>query len=122
MADQQIATDEQLVSTVDHQITTEPVPDKLTLRPGLVKITLVKTNIETGETVKFALPVQWTVLEAGELIHEIRGLVWQLSDEDNLPGDYEGIKELCNAYLHAKVGYVEPLNIKWRRKCGSIRR
>lgn len=102
----------------EHQIFTESIPEKLALRPGagLVKICITKTDTDTGEVIKFLLPVQWEPREAADLIHEIRGLVWQLSDEDNLPGDYEGIKELCNAYVHAKVGYIEPLNVKWRRK------
>lgn len=103
----------------DHQIFTEPIPDKLVLRSGLVKIVITRTDADTGEVTKFALPVQWSPQEAGELIHQIRGLTWQLSDEDGLPGDYEGIKEVCNAYVHAKVGYVEPLNIKWRKKNGE---
>jgi|GEM_PF-3115872 hypothetical protein len=98
-----------------HEITTEPVLPHLALRCGLVKIVLVRTNDETGEVCKFALPVQWTQREAGELIHQIRGLTWQISG-DGLPGDYEGIKEICNAYLHALTGYVEPLSTKWRKK------
>lgn len=98
----------------NHQIAIEPVPEKYALRPGLVKICIARTDADTGEVTNFALPVQWEPREAGELIHQIRGLTWQISD-DGLPGDYEGIKEVCNAYVHAKVGYVEPLNIKWRR-------
>lgn len=104
-----------------HQIATEPIPDKLLLRPGLVKICIARIDDDTGEVVKFLLPVQWTPQEAADLIHEIRGLVWQIA-EDGLPGDYEGIKEVCNAYVHQKVGYVEPPHIKWRREIAAARK
>lgn len=57
-----------------HSLSTEPIPSNLELRPGLVKIVVTKTCAETGEITKFALPVQWTPEEAGELIQMIRGL------------------------------------------------
>ena len=100
-----------------HEITTEPIlDDAIALRPGLVKIFVSRTTALTGEITKFALPVQWESEEAGELIQLIRGLSWQLSDEDGLPADYEGIRDLCHEYLFAKVGYVEPLSVKWKAR------
>lgn len=96
---------------IDHQIFTEPISEKLALRPGLVKICITRTNTNTGEVINFALPVQWTPSEAGDLIHQIRGLTWQIAD-DGLPGDYEGVKEVCHNYLYQKVGHIEPLNMK----------
>ena len=102
-----------------HEIITEPILDHaIALRPGLVKIVMSKIDAVTGEITKFALPVQWEESEASELIHQIRGLTWQLSDEDGLPLDYEGIRDLCHQYLFAKVGYVEPLSVKWKAKNG----
>ena len=99
----------------EHNSSTEPIlNDAIALRPGLVKIVLSKICSETGEITKFALPVQWEPQEAADLIHQIRGLTWQLSDEDGLPGDYEGIRDLCHEYLFAKVGFVEPINYKWK--------
>lgn len=99
----------------EHNLSTEPIlNDAIALRPGLVKIVLSKICSETGEITKFALPVQWEPQEAADLIHQIRGLTWQLSDEDGLPGDYEGIRDLCHEYLFAKVGFVEPINYKWK--------
>lgn len=69
-----------------HALSTEPILDNaITLRPGLVKIVVSKIDAVTGEVIKFPLPVQWTPEEAGELMHMIRGLQWQLSDEDGLP-------------------------------------
>lgn len=103
--------------SVQHSLEIEPITDEsILLRPGLVKIVVFRTNSETGEITKFALPVQWEPDEAGELMQLIRGLQWQLSDEDELPGDYEGIRDLCHEYLFAKVGFVEPINVKWKTK------
>ena len=101
----------------EHNLSTEPIlDDAIALRPGLVKIVVSRTNTETGEITKFALPVQWEPKEAGELMQLIRGLQWQLSDEDGLPGDYEGIRDLCHEYLFAKVGFVEPITCNWKPK------
>lgn len=100
-----------------HNLSTEPIlDDAIALRPGLVKIVVSKICLETGEVVKFPLPAQWTPEEAGELIYLIRGLSWQLSDDDNLPLDYEGIRDLCHAYLFEKVGFIEPITCKWKAK------
>lgn len=86
-----------------HNLFVEPITDDaILLRPGLVKIVVSRTNQLTGEITKFSLPVQWESQEAGELIQLIRGLTWQLSDEDNLPLDYEGIRDLCHTYLFEK--------------------
>lgn len=102
-----------------HSLSIEPIlDDAIALRPGLVKIVVSKICIETGEVTKFLLPVQWTQKEAGELIQLIRGLSWQLSDEDGLPLDYEGIRDICHEYLFAKVGFVEPITCKWKAKNG----
>lgn len=102
-----------------HEISTEPILDHaIALRPGLVKIVVSKTCAETGEITKFSLPVQWEPQEAADLIHQIRGLTWQLSDEDGLPGDYEGIRDVCHQYLFEKVGFVEPISIRWEAKYG----
>ncbi len=101
-----------------HELSIEPVPEAIALRPGLVKI-IVSRLVSTGELTQFALPVQWEPTEAAELLHEIRGLVWQLSDEDGLPGDYEGIRDLCHKYLYLKVGYVEPISVRWKPKMAS---
>ena len=104
----------------DHNLSIEPITDEaILLRPGLVKIVVSRVNQLTGKITKFALPVQWEEREAGELIQLIRGLTWQLSDDDNLPRDYEGIKDLCHAYLFEKVGFVEPISIKWKPKYAS---
>lgn len=92
------------------------MPEPHAIRDGLVKITITRTCIGTGEIIKFALPVQWEPREAADLIQEIKGLVWQLSEKDNLPGDYEGIREVCHEYLYKKVGYVEPITSKFKRK------
>ena len=59
-----------------HDITTEPVPECLSLRPGLVKILIAKTQGE--EITRFCLPAQWKPASAAVLIYEIRGTVWQL--------------------------------------------
>lgn len=100
-----------------HNLSVEPITDEaILLRPGLVKIVVSRINEVIGETTKFPLPVQWTPQEAGELIQLIRGLTWQLSDKDNLPMDYEGIRDLCHAYLFEKVGYVQPINVKWKSR------
>lgn len=100
-----------------HALSTEPILDHaIALRPGLVKIVVSKTCPETGEITKFALPVQWEPEEAGELMHMIRGLQWQLSDDDGLPLDYEGIRDVCHQYLFEKVGFVEPITCKWTAK------
>ena len=102
-----------------HNLSTEPILDHaIALRPGLVKIVVSRTCTQTGEITKFALPVQWEESEASELIHQIRGLTWHLSDEDGLPLDYEGIRDVCHEYLFAKVGYVEALSVKWKAKNG----
>jgi hypothetical protein len=101
--------------SAQHDLTLEPVPEPFALRPGLVKIVVSHTDSQ-GQTTRFALPVQWEPTEAAELLHEIRGLVWQLSDEDGLPGDYEGIRDLCHEYLYRKVGYVEPITVQWKPK------
>lgn len=109
-----------LVSQDQHEIFTEPIlDDAIALRLRLVKIVVSRTAALTGEITKFALPVQWEPEEAGELIQMIRGLTWQLSDEDGLPGDYEGIRDLCHQYLFAKVGFVEPINVKWKSTYGN---
>ena len=42
-----------------HDITLEPPPDDVILRPGLLKIIVTRTNPATGEVLRFALPVQW---------------------------------------------------------------
>lgn len=98
-------------------LSTEPILDHaIALRPGLVKIVVSRTCAETGEITRFALPVQWEPQEAAELIHQIRGLSWQLSDEDDLPLDYEGIRDICHEYLFAKVGFVESISVKWKAK------
>lgn len=103
-----------------HEITTEPILDHaIALRPGLVKIVVSKTDAVTGEITKFPLPVQWEESEASELIHQIRGLTWQLSDDDGLPLDYEGIRDVCHQYLFEKVGFVEPITVKWESKYGK---
>lgn len=102
---------------IEHNLSIEPITDEaILLRPGLVKIVVSRINKLTGEITKFALPVQWELKEAGELIQLIRGLTWQLSDKDNLPMDYEGIRDLCHVYLFEKVGYVQPINVKWKSK------
>ena len=102
-----------------HELLIEPITDEaLLLRPGLVKIVVSKTDALTGEVTKFALPVQWEPQEAAELIQLIRGLSWQLSDKDDLPLDYEGIRDVCHEYLFEKVGFVEPINVKWKAKNG----
>lgn len=94
-----------------HEIFTEPLCDRDALRPGLVKIWITRTNPTTGEVIRFALPVQWEAREAADLLQEIRGLHWQLAD-DGLPGDYEGIRDVCHNYLYKKVGFVEPISVK----------
>lgn len=102
---------------IQHNLLIELITDEaILLRPGLVKIVVSRTNQLTDEITKFTLPVQWEPQEAGELIHLIRGLNWQLSDKDDLPGDYEGIRDLCHNYLFKKVGYIAPINCKWKSK------
>lgn len=85
----------------DHHIFTEPVEEILTLRPGLVKIVVSRTDIVTGEVAKFAPPIQWEPREAAALMHEIRGCSWQLAD-DGTPLDLETIQEVCKKYLKPK--------------------
>lgn len=100
-----------------HNLFAEPITkEAILLRPGLVKIVVSRTDEVTGKVTKFPLPVQWTAQEAGELIHLIRGLSWQLSHNDNLPCDYRGIKDLCHKYLYQKVGFIEPISVKWQPK------
>lgn len=108
---------EELAAQQDqHEIFTEPILDHaIALRPGLVKIVVSRTAVLTGKITRFALPVQWESQEAGELMQLIRGLTWQLSD-DGLPGDYEDIRDLCHEYLFAKVGFIEPISVKWKAK------
>jgi hypothetical protein len=97
-----------------HDITLEPPPNDVILRPGLVKITITRTD-SSGEVMRFGLPVQWEEGEAGELIQVIRGLTWQLNDK-GVPIDFDTIIEICDQYLFAKVGFVESISYKWRAK------
>ena len=32
--------------------------------------------------------------------------------------DYKGIRDVCHEYLFEKVGFVEPINVKWKAKNG----
>lgn len=83
----------------EHTLTTESVPDTLALRPGLVKIAI--TKIQGDEEAKFHIPVQWTPVEAGALMYEIRGLTWQL-DEQGIPTDYELIIKICEEFCKGR--------------------
>lgn len=80
----------------EHSIFAEPVAPLLGIRPSLVSIWISRTR--GSEVVRFKLPAQWTSHEAGLLIHEIRGLAWQL-DENNQPTNYAGITDLCEQFL-----------------------
>lgn len=81
----------------EHTISAEPLSDREALRPGLVKILITKTQ---GDTItRFSVPVQWTPAEAAHLIHEIRGISWQL-DEEGFPIDYEAIIEICEQFCN----------------------
>lgn len=101
-----------------HEISLEPIPDAIALRPLLVKIVVFRTNPATGEVTRFALPVQWEEREAAELIHQLRGVSWQLG-EDGIPIDFESIIEICDQYLYQKMGFIEPISYKWKPKNGN---
>jgi hypothetical protein len=98
-----------------YDLTTETIPYQVELRSGLVKMVVSKTNGTTGEITRFYLPGQWEPGEAAQLLHEIRGLSWQLGEE-GVPVDFEEICDLCEEYLYEKVGYIEPISVKWRPK------
>lgn len=100
-----------------HDITLEPIPDAIALRPLLLKITITRTD-STDEVTRFALPVQWEEQEAAEIIQLIRGVSWQLGDE-GIPIAYETIIEICDQYLFAKLGFIEPISYKWKPKNGK---
>lgn len=95
-------------------ITLEHPPQSVILREGVLKITITRTD-STGETCKFSLPVQWEEQEAAEILQLIRGVSWQLG-EDGIPIDFESIIEICDQYLFAKLGFVEPISYKWKPK------
>lgn len=81
-----------------HAIFTEPVPEGLALRPGLVTIVITRTRGD--EVLKRSLPIQWSPQEAGVLIHEIRGVSWQL-DDDGWSIDYLEIHEIYKQFLRS---------------------
>lgn len=83
-----------------HDIGIEHLPENLSLRPGLTKIVVTKT--QGSEQIKFQLPVQWTPTEAAALIHEIRGTVWQLG-EDGVPIHLEEIIEICEEFCKERL-------------------
>lgn len=83
-----------------HSIGTEPVRESVALRPGLVKIVIMR--VDNGkEVTEFALPAQWEPHEAAALIHEIRGEVWQL-DQEGIPTHYSEIIEICHQFCKRK--------------------
>lgn len=103
---------------MEQDIVLEPPPQSVMLRPGLVKIIITRTNPATGEVVRFGLPVQWEEREAAELLLQIRGVSWQLG-EDNKPIAFEEIIEICDQYLYEKTGFIEPISYKWKPKNGE---
>ncbi len=80
---------------VEHKMGVEALSDRHSLRPGLVKIVITKT--QGNEVTKFYLPVQWTPHEAAYLLHEIRGVTWQLGD-DGIPVNYLAVTEICKKF------------------------
>ena len=89
----QLSVFSQLPAT--HEIAVTPIPEHLSLRVGLAWIVISK--VQGDETTIFQLPVQWSRSEAAALIHEIRGVVWQLGD-DGKPCHLDEIVGICEEF------------------------
>lgn len=84
-----------------HEISVEPVPYRLSLRPDLFKI-VIYARYANGRIERFPLPIQWTRRETVLLMSEIRGITWQLG-ENNRPLKEEAIADICKDFIRYRL-------------------
>lgn len=84
-----------------HEISVEPVPYRLSLRPDLFKI-VIYARYTNGRVERFPLPIQWTRRETVMLMSDIRGVSWQLGD-NNRPLNEEAIADICKNFIRHQL-------------------
>jgi hypothetical protein len=81
-----------------HDIGVESVLFHLCL--GSDRVWIVITRSIEQEKIRFQLPVQWTRSEAATLLHQIRGISWQLG-EDGYPIHLKQIIGICEHFCQS---------------------
>ncbi len=80
----------------DYTLEIQPVPHRKAIEDGRFWI------VVRGTDKSFQIPVQWTAEEAAFLIHEIRGVSWQLNEE-GVPRAYWQILKICEDFVNDRL-------------------